>query len=375
MKKILFSTLALCFMAWGSIAFAQDEKSQDQKIKDEKKMQEKINQKEKERMRQSQEIVIRKSGDKDTKITVEVNGDKVTINGKPLSEFKDDNVTVNKRYITVLDNKGNKKMEFLPEDFANGFSYSTNDDMNHGFLGVTTESKENDKEAGAVITDITAESAAEKAGLKTGDIIFKVDDRKIENPQDLTDAIGSKKPKDEVTVYYKRDDKENSVKATLGARKNAMTYSFTAPNGIARSYSYSMPRVNVAPRIQNVPGWNEEGNMMPRIATPFGEDNFEVFGDMYPRHQKLGIKIQDTEDGKGVKVLDVEKDSPAEKAGLKKDDIVTEVAGNKVSNTDEAREQLQENAEKASYNVKAKRNGNEMSFDIKIPKKLKTANL
>ena len=27
-----------------------------------------------------------------------------------------------------------------------------------------------------------------------------------------------------------------------------------------------------------------------------------------------------------------------------------------------------------NYNVKAKRNGTEMSFDIKIPKKLKTAN-
>lgn len=87
------------------------------------------------------------------------------------------------------------------------------------------------------------------------------------------------------------------------------------------------------------------------------------------------MKIQDTEDGKGVKVLDVDKDSPADKAGLKKEDILTEIGGEKVSNTDEARDQLQENADKASYNIKATRNGNAMSFDIKIPKKLKTANL
>ncbi|MBK7432785.1 MAG: PDZ domain-containing protein [Chitinophagaceae bacterium] len=65
----------------------------------------------------------------------------------------------------------------------------------------------------------------------------------------------------------------------------------------------------------------------------------------------------------------------AEKAGLKKDDIVTEVGGKKVSNTDEAREQLQENREKATYTIKANRNGSNMSFEIKIPKKLKTANL
>ena len=96
---------------------------------------------------------------------------------------------------------------------------------------------------------------------------------------------------------------------------------------------------------------------------------------MFARQQKLGLKIQDTEDSKGVKVLEVDKDSPAEKAGLKKDDIVTEIGGKKVSNTDEVREQLHENHDKSAYTIKVKRNGSEMSFDIKIPKKLKTANL
>ena len=36
---------------------------------------------------------------------------------------------------------------------------------------------------------------------------------------------------------------------------------------------------------------------------------------------------------------------------------------------------VKEFALKSSYNIKAKRNGSEMSFDIKISKKLKTANL
>ena len=63
------------------------------------------------------------------------------------------------------------------------------------------------------------------------------------------------------------------------------------------------------------------------------------------------------------------------RAGLKKDDIITEINGQKISNTDDAREQLMEVAEKSAYTIKAKRNGTEMSFDVKIPKKLKTANL
>lgn len=376
MKKVLLSAAVLGFIAFISTAFAQDEKMKN----------EKMIQKEKERKRQSQEIIIRTKTDKDARITVEVNGDKVTINGKPLSEFKDENITINKRNITIWDNKGNKAFEMVPGEFMNGMSFSGTGDNPQAFLGVTTETieddKDNNKVPGAKISNVTNESAAEKAGLKTGDIIIKIDDKKIENPQDLTEVIGDKKPKDEVTVYYKRDGKENSAKAILGERKG-MAYSFTTPNGFR---SNSIPRVNIAPRLRTedwrlstedwklrTDDWNREESQLEKLYSL--DNNFKMYGDMFPRHQKLGLKIQDTEDGNGVKVLDVDKDSPAEKAGLKKDDIVTEVGGKKIKNTDEAREQLQENAEKAAYNIKANRNGSEMSFDIRIPKKLKTANL
>lgn len=56
--------------------------------------------------KQRQEIVIRSKGDKDKKITVEINGDKVSINDKPLIEFKDDVITINKRNIVIFDGKG-----------------------------------------------------------------------------------------------------------------------------------------------------------------------------------------------------------------------------------------------------------------------------
>ncbi|HQY11051.1 MAG: PDZ domain-containing protein [Ferruginibacter sp.] len=321
--------------------------------------------------KESQEIIIRKKGDKDAKITVEISGDKVTINGKPLAEFKDDQVTINRRNIIIRDGKGNQRYTFSPRDFE-GLSGTWSDDNagSRAFLGVTTEKAD----GGARITDITKESAAEKAGLKEGDVIVKLGDRNIDGPDALYDAVSGQKPKDEVKLSYKRDGKESSTKAVLGERKNsgAMAYSFTGPDGMARTYT--IPRVNPAPKVEM---WNDRnfGETFPKIYSPGLGETYNYFGDMYPRQQKLGLKIQDTEDGKGVKVLDVDKDSPAEKAGLKKDDIVTEIGGEKVSNTDEAREQLHDNAEKGSYNIKATRNGNAMSFDIKIPKKLKTANL
>lgn len=355
MKKLLLLASVLGFLVISLAATAQEEKEND-KVKEKGK-------------KESQEIVIRKNGDKDSKITVEINGDKVLVNGVPLSEFKDDEITINKRKVTIWNRNGNKSFEFMPGDFDGMESFSWNrDEGPHAFLGVTTDEADN----GAKVTDVTKESAAEKAGLKKDDIITKLGDKKVEDPESLSEVVRTFKPKDEVKVHYKRDGKENSTMVTLGESKASapFAYSFSNP-GMARSFSIPYSgRTPRPPRVQGMKG-------MPKIeAWSDGDDNeLNLYSDMFPRHQKLGLKIQDTEDGTGVKVLDVDKDSPADKAGLKKDDVLTEVGGKKVVNTDEAREQLQDKKDKTSYNIKAKRNGSEMSFDIKIPKKLKTANL
>ena len=50
-------------------------------------------------------------------------------------------------------------------------------------------------------------------------MITKVDDKKIEDPDGLTEAIKSHKPGDKVTVTILRDDKEQKVSAELGKFK------------------------------------------------------------------------------------------------------------------------------------------------------------
>jgi serine protease Do len=377
MKKVLLTAAVLGFTALGFTAQAQEEKVEIIERKEQKEVKERPERKEK---KETQEIIIRKRGDKDAKVTVEIKGDKITVNGKPISEFKDGDITINKREFKVLADGHN--FSFGPgediEMLFNGDRMSdfkmTEDNKPRAFLGVSTQSiSTNDGEGsteGALISSVTKGSAAEKAGLKEGDDIIKVDDKKIKTPADLTEAIGSHKPNDEVTVYYKRDGKQMSTKAKLGETKatKAMAYTFSGPSGQMRSFS--IPRTPMAPRFEDIPNtfdWKMNGDI----------DGVKIFGNgnAFPRQQKLGLKIQDTEEGNGVKVLDADKESPAEKAGLQKDDVVTEIDGKKISNTDDAREQLRDIAEKTAYNIKAKRNGKEMSFDIKIPKKLKTANL
>jgi len=358
MKKILIAFLPWLFTAFGYKALAQE----DAKAADDKK--------------ETQEIIIRKKGDKDAKITVQISGDKVTINGKPLVEFKDDAITVNKRNIIVRDG-GDMWFDSFDELGKLGDLSWDDESANNksgAFLGVTTE--KDDK--GAKITDVTEESAAAKAGLKEDDIITKIGDEKIEGPESLSKAITAKKPKDEVKVYYLRDGKERSVKATLQERKHSGVLSFSSPDGYTKTLTIPLAKARA---------YSDQARALSDQARAYGDaygndlrapNGFNYNFDMnnsFPRQKKLGLRIQDTEDDNGVKVLDVADSSAAATAGLKKDDIIIEIGGVKVANTDEVREQLMENAEKSSYNIKAKRNGNEMSFDIKIPKKLKTANL
>jgi len=334
----------------------------------------------KARNHESEEIIIRKKGDKDVNIRLEITGDKVLINGKPLVEFKDDNITVNKRKVIIRDMDGRSR--FMFDDFPGKIEIDGNFDMDEfqwnspnaekkAFLGVTTEKADD----GAKILSVTKGSAAEKAGLAEGDIITKIDGQELNGPEQLADIISAKKPKDVVKVQYKRNGKNKSEKITLGERESrsmARSFSFSGPDGSMKTFT-----------IPSVPGVPGNGRWMER----FPEHGFERLGEGFdrlgrelvtvgsPRKPRLGLRIQDTEESKGVKVLDVEAESPAATAGIKADDIITEIAGVKVTNTDEAREQLRENSEKSSYTIKALRGGTEMSFPVKIPKKLKTANL
>ncbi|MFI0452927.1 S1C family serine protease [Actinomadura sp. 6N118] len=58
---------------------------------------------------------------------------------------------------------------------------------------------------------------AERAGLKPGDVITKINDQPIEDPSDLAAQIRSKAPGDKIKVTYTRGGKETTVEVTLAA--------------------------------------------------------------------------------------------------------------------------------------------------------------
>jgi S1-C subfamily serine protease len=87
------------------------------------------------------------------------------------------------------------------------------------FLGVSVESAENN--AGARVTGVQSGSPAANAGLKTGDVITKVDDTTVHTDTDLISAIRSHEPGDDVTITYTRDGNSAQAKVTLGDRSDA----------------------------------------------------------------------------------------------------------------------------------------------------------
>ncbi|MDN3658266.1 PDZ domain-containing protein [Ferruginibacter paludis] len=366
MKKIIFTALAAGFISLSFTASAQEDLKQDSK--------DYITKPDKKEKKETQEIIIKSNGDKPVKLNVEIDGDKVTINGKPLSDFNDADVTINKRKFIIRDDHGgNMTFNFdgpdgMPEiaglDRLQGMKRGPG--AHRPFLGVTTEKTAE----GAKIVEVLKESAAEKAGLKKDDIITKIGDEKVSDAGELAEIISNKKPKEEIKIAYIRDGKKKDVKAVLGDRIEERNMVFKYDNSGPMARGFKAPRVQVRPM--------PDGDMFRNFNM---DDNFnfgpneDIIGGMFPRQKRLGLKIQDTEEGGNVKVIDVEDSSAAQKAGLKKDDVITEINGQKISNTDDAREQLQEVADKSAYTIKAKRNGTEMNFDIKIPKKLKTANL
>ena len=68
---------------------------------------------------------------------------------------------------------------------------------------------------GFLISEVIEGMGASEAGLKSGDIVKKVDDVKINTFSDLTGYLSTKRPGEKVQVTFSRDNYENKITVTL----------------------------------------------------------------------------------------------------------------------------------------------------------------
>ena len=89
------------------------------------------------------------------------------------------------------------------------------------FLGVSAltdaDSQNSEVGAGARIERVEPGSAAEDAGLQTGDVVIAVGDRPVTTSTELTAAVRSQAPGEEVTLTVRRGGETQTVEVTLGS--------------------------------------------------------------------------------------------------------------------------------------------------------------
>lgn len=173
----------------------------------------------------------------------------------------------------------------------------------HGFLGVLV-TQGDDGQRGVVVRDVLPDSAAAKAGIKQGDRIIKFGNHEPKDVEGFLKEIASHKPGEKVTLMVKRGDREQTITATLGDR--------------------------AAERIGHRPDQARHGA---------GQGRAFLGVAIEPLTDEIREKTN-TEAKQGLVVIQVAPNSPAEKAGLKHGDVITEIGGKAVKEPDQLSEMI-----------------------------------
>jgi serine protease Do len=177
--------------------------------------------------------------------------------------------------------------------------------VDRGFLGVSPQDLDEEltaqfgAEKGTIISEVSQDSPAERAGLKAGDVIVKINNTEVRDSRHLLLVIGQYKPGTEVTVEYLRDNKRETAK------------------------------VKLAPRPENA-----DTTETPKAGgTDVGVLNGVGVGDITAQVRdqlQLPSRVQ------GAIITSVDPESPSARQGLREGDIIMELDRRPVKNADEA---------------------------------------
>ena len=210
-----------------------------------------------------------------------------------------------------------------------------------GFLGVYAENinRENmgrynvNQVRGVGITQVVKDSPAEKAGLRKGDVILRLDGENVSSVRKLNRLVSELAPDQSVRINVSRGGAEQEITATIGKRANP-TFSADFPN--SRFFKWDGPDMKGwkfdGPDMK---GWRFEGPMINRDNFPHFDGDVLVLGG-----RRIGVSsIELTKQladymgvagGKGVLVTSVTENGPAANAGLRAGDVITAVDGEAV---------------------------------------------
>ena len=194
----------------------------------------------------------------------------------------------------------------------------TTKDKKQGWLGVylqelNSELKESmdldESTEGVLVSGVVEDSPAEEAGVEDGDIIISFNNKRVYSVDNLTGLVRKTSPRTKVELKLIRDGEEKKVEVTLD-ESSSSNLDDLFPEGL---------------------------KLEKKRVFPF---KMSIFSGL-----RLGVSIQDLTDqlgdyfgvknGQGVLITEVEKESSAEKTGLKTGDVIVEVDNRKVKDSED----------------------------------------
>jgi putative serine protease PepD len=124
-------------------------------------------------------------------------------------------IGINSAIATQGQSSGNIGLGFaIPSDKASKVAQDlmAGKKVSHPALGVSVAEAEN---GGALVSSVTANSAAAKAGLQQGDVITSVDGKAIDDSNDLVAAVQAGTVGQKMTIEYTRDGAKKQATVTL----------------------------------------------------------------------------------------------------------------------------------------------------------------
>jgi serine protease Do len=177
---------------------------------------------------------------------------------------------------------------------------------------------------GALVSEAQPGTPAADAGIKSGDTIVSVNGEKVDAPKDVIRRIGNMKPGEDVKLGVIRDGKDKSFTLKLAA----------------------------------VPG-----DKIAKAETSKAEDD----GALKLGVQLAPVKGKDGKAGQGVQVVAVDPDGLAAEQGLRKGDIILEIAGKTVTEPKDVKDALVAAKKDGKKNVVMRIRSGEGSRFVAIP--------
>lgn len=222
--------------------------------------------------------------------------------GGPLINLNGEVVGINSLIISA--SQGSEGMGFaIPSNMAKEISESLiqHGKVVRGYMGVNIQDvtpdmvkglKLKEQTKGAIVTDVMPGGPAEKAGVEQGDIIVKFDGKSVENSSQLRNLVAVVDPGSTVKVTLLRNSKEMELSLTVGDLAKAQKEA----------------QLQVGDQLLGV----SVRKVTPQIA------------------KEMGLKKV-----AGVIITDIASGSPAEQAGLTKDDIIFRVGNTEVNDPEQ----------------------------------------